>query len=231
MARSHRERSSWRPRTDASLLTPRSSPVLPPPPPPSMMVDRLHALALHDPGAVSLSLFAVLREASQEGAAESRTAKLGDLVEAHGWALPDIARREGGLWLLSAATIDRLRGEAKTAGRSEMLRQPYETSPLLPLYAVAPSCVTSAATAEDALCAVGQLPTVEWPSVPPQDGLLPGKAQSLIGAGMACVLQGSGLFKAGVERWGSANFLSSQVQMLCHVLVAVKESKRFKYYR
>ena len=34
------------------------------------------------------------------------------LVESHGWQLPQLARREGGLWLLSAAAIDSLRHNA-----------------------------------------------------------------------------------------------------------------------
>jgi hypoxia-inducible factor 1-alpha inhibitor (HIF hydroxylase) len=61
---------------------------------------------------------------------------------------------------------------------------------------------------------------------------LPASAASLLSSGMACVLRGSGLFTAGVERWGRAEFLADQLKgESCHTLVAAANRKRFKYWR
>ena len=154
-------------------------------------------------------------------------AKAEALLEAHGWQLPPIARREGGLWMLPSGRIDGMREEARREGRRAALELPYDVNPLLPLYATPPQPAASSQTAEDGLC-TGRLPTVECRG----DGKLPPAAQSLIAQGMACVLRGSALFPAGCSRWSQAEFLRTELaRTRCHVLVAKAASKRFKYWR
>jgi hypoxia-inducible factor 1-alpha inhibitor (HIF hydroxylase) len=161
------------------------------------------------------------------------------LAEAHGWQLPQLARREGGLWLLSAAAIRSLWDTASRSGRESALRAEYHESPLARFYTGGGSSACSAADgtfAGDVLCRDCSLPTMSLghgeqggPTSSPTQ--LPGEAAQLLRQGMACVFRHAGLFPPGVERWGGAEFLGSQLKLRCHTLVSPANRKRFKYWR
>ena len=225
-------RSSWRARdkgqpsahikSDASQAA--LSAIKTPPPPllPSPSHHPRHALRLH--------LFECLRAPERT----SNAAETADrLVEEAGWPLPQLARREGGLWMIPSSRITQLKSEARFAGRGAALDAPYDRSPLLPLYATAPGLNKAASLAEDALC-TARLPDVDCQHRPG----LPTKAKALIEQGMAVVLRGGAgsIFPAGVARWGDASFMDRELQHTrCHVLVSQPSSKwgekRFKYWR
>ena len=250
-ARRARHQSSWRHRTAAAraaVLVQKTQ---------RGLVIRLHDLPLAKTGRDELRnhLLAALFSPPDEPADSSAAAAAASdrLLEAHGWPLPQLALREGGLWLLSADAIERMRNEAVQAGRSRALDAPYDESPLAPLYA-RPATTVGASEhddtlfAGDALC-TGRLPECSLGHEPQRmtarglssssssstamaaETQLPAQSAALLKAGMACVLRGAGLFTAGVERWGDADFLSSQLLQPCHTLVSAANRKRFKYWR
>jgi len=184
----------------------------------SIEVSRATLAALPPRAALRLQ---VLRALQLDDTAMSPDA-LATLAEAHGWALPAIARREGGLYALSASAVAQLRKDALLAGRGQQLTLPYhEASPLKALYHVAPrSSHTGMPTS------VGALPTFDLDG----GGILPAPAAQLLSSQMACVLRASGAFPAGVAKWCRPEYLESQLRLTCHVLIAPAHAKEFKYF-
>ena len=140
------------------------------------------------------------------------------LADAHGWSLPPLARREGGLYALPAQGIVKLRHEAALAGRSHLLALAYEDSSLLaPLYAAPPQASSD----------VGALPTFDMAAT---GSAVPPAAVEMLGSQMACVFRRTRIFPAACDKWCRPEYLSAQLRLSCHVLVAPAARKRFKYH-
>lgn len=245
-----RTRSSWRRR--ASAVTPPSELVgisttsaiwpVPPPPPPPLLPRGDADRHLPPQTALRLHLFEMLRAPSRTPTASASADRLCE--RRTDWQLPQLARREGGLWLVSSGDIDRLLSEAKLAGRARALATPYDESSLTPLYARAPEQPTTARggtaapAAESVLCS-GRLPSFdcagEQATAAAGPGRLPPKARELISQEMGCVLRQCALFPPGRSRWSRADFLRRELRdSRCHVLVTdskAEVAKRFKYWR
>lgn len=179
-------------------------------------------------------LFALFAPCDQYAQRAQAAANADELLELHGWPLPPLARREGGLWLLSAATIESLRSDAARSGRAKELRAPYELSAFAPLYDEIARGKLEDLCAGDVLCRGHTLPSVDLghaPSSSASSTQLPPRAAQLLKQEMACVLRRAGLFPPGVQRWGRSDFLLEQLKQRCHTLVSSAKRKRFKYWR
>ena len=162
------------------------------------------------------TLVALLRPGVADEAALER---LGQLSSVHGWPLPQLARREGGLWLLEEARLRELRRRASAT----QLAAAYDTHPFAALFS--PPIAEPAAAEASAWESCGALPSVDWPQEWQTRG------QALVRAGMACKLTGCGLFPVGMRRWGRRDFLEDQLRRApCHVMMAPRARKRFSYW-
>ena len=196
-ARASGTRSSWRLRSKAA--------------PVSIKHGDVSSAPSDESGALRYQLIAAL--AAPAASCRSMSA-LAHRQEVEGWIPPEVARRDGGLWLLSATDIDRM--VASAAPPSCPQEDHHADSDF------------SSRLVGDVLC-TGRVPTISCTN----GGTLPSRAVHLLRGGVACVLKGSGIFKAGVERWGDGNFLQANLkQHGCHVLVSGPSNKaRFKYWR
>jgi hypoxia-inducible factor 1-alpha inhibitor (HIF hydroxylase) len=178
---------------------------------------------------LQLLLLVALRsaDAPSTGSPAVPLATLASYAEAHGWTLPPIAQRQGSLYNLKASQIELMRTEAAASGRGALLERAYN-DPLTVAPHPGPAQLghsSADATTAEALCN-GLLPTFDLRS----GGALPAAAAKLLEGASAVVLQSSGLFPAGVEKWRHADYLASQLKLLCHVLIAPAAKKRFKYW-
>ena len=128
----------------------------------------------------------------------------------HGWQPPQLARREGGLWLLDPAAI---RGLNATVARPafDHFYAPATTASLTPW------------------SSAGSLPTVVCTRA--RGMPLPSRAIELVQAGMCCVLQQAQLWPAAEAAWGSVEYLREGLRgASCNVLSAPRDGQRFSYW-
>ena len=119
------------------------------------------------------------------------------------WQPPPLARREGGLWLLSPERIVKLR----SAASPQQLAAPYGT----PWYTQLP---------------LGTLPRVDLDGAP----ILPPAALELLRSGTCCVFERHQLW-AAATRWADRDYLEEQLSSVaCNVLSSPIRSKRFSYW-
>ena len=131
------------------------------------------------------------------------------LYESRGWQPPPLARREGGLWLLSKETIAALHRASNALGK------PYGTSCFDALF-------TQNGTERS-------LPVVDCTRS--HGGVLPPRALELVRAGMCCILEKARLWPAAEDSWGRVEYLRQELKgCACAVLSSPATSRRFSYW-
>lgn len=142
------------------------------------------------------------------------------------WQPPKAAHRDGGLWLIPPAALR----EVQPAIAS--IRADY--APLLELYDGRPYAVgqgqsptSSRVVAHGGPKLCGSPRRIICSGGP----VLPDAAAQLLHARVACVLQGSRLWPAAEQRWGSRSYLKQELaNVRCHVLNAPMTERRFSYW-
>ena len=109
---------------------------------------------------------------------------LSSVYREHGWQPPPLARREGGLWMLTDDQVASMRRAAAPRRLAQQYDAPYYER--MPPNAI-PRVDLRRATA------------------------LPREAAELLRSGTCCLLQGHGLWDAAATRWGRADFLQEQL--------------------
>lgn len=129
------------------------------------------------------------------------------------WQLPAVAKREGGLWLLSSEAI-------------RMLPSDPPHGPFRHLYSTSAAAPASSA----AWGTIGKLPAVECAR--PPGAPLPPQALQLVRAGMCCLLEHASLWPAAERSWHSAAYLRSGMRgAMCNVLSSPADGgRRFSYW-
>lgn len=152
--------------------------------------------------------------------------KVSALWMVHGWSLPPVARREGGIWLWDIETI----ASAHRAHENlDGCASPKYGEPWFERYwAPAPS---HGDDAQGVGGVIGLLPRVDCTRA--AGSPLPPRACELVRAGMCCILQNARLWPAAEAKWANPEYLRQELSSVrggCTVLSSPVQSQRFSYW-